>query len=148
MKSERFTGIENNKKRKQEKLKDMTYQIYYSPKGEEKNSRGYTLFDIEYYQKQSDKTKEWYSEIHCLPIVEGIAYFLKDSLNNKDFSFEEFVKESGEIQEIRGLLYERYDNKPKPSTDANHFHYHVFGKILEEKIDKFASKYGLFVNID
>lgn len=126
----------------------MTYQIYYISKGEENNTRGYTLFDIEYYQKQSDKTKDLYSEIHCLPVVEGIAYFLKDVLNSKDFSFEDFVKESGEIQEIRGLLYERYDNKPKPSADANHFHYHVFGKTLEEKIDKFASKYGLFVNID
>ena len=26
----------------------MTYQIYYIPKGEQNNSRGYTLFDIEY----------------------------------------------------------------------------------------------------
>jgi hypothetical protein len=134
----------------------MTYQIYYIPKGEENNSRGYTLFDIEYYQKQSDKikvcyseiTKDWYSEIHCLPVVEGIAYFLKDAFSDKDFIFEDFVKEAGEIQEIRGLLYERYDNKPKPSTDANHFHYHVFGKVLKEKIEKFANKYGLFVNID
>ncbi len=126
----------------------MTYQIYYIPKGEENKSRGYTLFDIEYNQKQSDNTKYWYSEIHCLPVVEGIAYFLKDAFSDKDFIFEDFVKEAGEIQEIRGLLYESYDNKPKPSTDANHFHYHVFGKILDEMIEKFANKYGLFVNID
>jgi hypothetical protein len=126
----------------------MTYQIYYTPKGEENNSRGYTLFDIEYYQKQSDKTKDWYSEISCLPVVEGIAHFLKDSLSNKDFMFENFVKESYEIQEIRGLLYERYDNRPKPSIDADHFHYHIFGKVLKEKIYEFSNKYGLYVNID
>lgn len=53
---------------------------------------GYTLFDIEYYQKQSDRSKDWYSEIDCLPVVEGIAYFLKDSFKNKDFIFEDFVK--------------------------------------------------------
>lgn len=126
----------------------MTYQVYYIPKGEENNSRGCTLFDIEYYKKQSDKTNDWYSEIHCLPVVEGIAYFLKDAFRDKDFSFEDFVKDAGEIQEIRGLLYERCDNKPKPSTEANYFHYHVFRKILEEKIDDFAGKYGLFINID
>ncbi len=126
----------------------MTYQIYYIPKGEQNNSRGYTLFDIEYYQEQSDITKDWYSEIDCLPVVEGIARFLKDELNNKDFMFEEFVKESDEIQEIRGLLYERYDNKPKPSIDAQHFHYHTFGKVLKEKIYEFSNKYGLYVNID
>lgn len=126
----------------------MTYQIYYTPKGEQDNSRGYILFDIEYYQNQSDRSKDWYSEIHCLPVVEGIAYFLKDAFNNKDFIFEDFVKESGEIQEIRGLLHERYDNKPKSLMGAQHFHYHVFGKILKEKIDKFTDKYGLLVNID
>ena len=126
----------------------MTYQIYYIPKGEQNNSRGYTLFDIEYYQKHSNNSKYWYSEISCLPIVEGIAYFLKDVLNNKDFIFEDFAKEADEIQEIRGLLYERYDNKPKSHTDAHNFHYHIFGKVLKEIVDKFADKYGLFVNID
>lgn len=126
----------------------MVYQIYYIPRGEQNNSRGYTLFDIEYYQNQSDITKDWYSEIHCLPMVEGIARFLKDALNNKDFIFEDFVKDADEIQEIRGLLYERYDNKPKPSIDAHHFHYHIFGKVLKEKIYEFSNKYGLYVNID
>ena len=57
----------------------MTYQIYYISKGEKNNNnnRGYTLFDIEYFQKQSDKTKDLYSEIHCLPVVEGIAHLTK-----------------------------------------------------------------------
>lgn len=126
----------------------MTYQIYYIPKGEKDNSRGYTLFDIEYYQKQSESSKDWYSEIDCLPVVEGIAYFLKDAFNNKDFIFEDFVKDADRIQEIRGLLYERYNNKPKSRTDAWHFHYQRFGKVLEDIIGKFADKYGLFVNID
>jgi len=126
----------------------MTYQIYYMPKGEQNNSRGYTLFDIEYYQEHSDESKDWYSEIHCLPIVDGISYFLKEAFTNRDFILEDFVKDADEIQEIRGLLYERYNNKPKSQTDAHHFHYRVFGKILEEKIYKFANKYGLFVNID
>lgn len=126
----------------------MTYQIYYIPKGEQNNSRGYILFDIEYYQKKSDISKDLYSEIKCLPVVEGIAYFIKDSFNNKDFMIEDFVKDADEIQEIRGLLYERYNNKPKSNTDAHHFHYHIFGKALKEIVDKFADKYGLFVNID
>ena len=113
----------------------MTYQIYYIPKGEKNNSRGHTLFDIEYYQEQSDKSKDWYSEIDCLPVVEGIAYFLKDSFKNKDFIFEDFVKDADEIQEIRGLLYERYNNKPQSRIDAHHFHYHIFGKVLKLPIN-------------
>ena len=105
------------------------YQIYYMPKGEQNNSRGYILFDIDYYQKQSNNSKDWFSEIDCLPVVEGIAYFLKDALNNKDFIFEDFVKESDEIQEIRGLLFERYDNKPKSHINASIFSFRTFPNI-------------------
>lgn len=126
----------------------MTYQIYYIPKGEQNNNRAYTLFDIEYYQEQSDRSKDWYSEIDCLPVVEGIAYFLKDSFKNKDFIFEDFVKDADEIQEIRGLLYERYDNKPKPKYEASNFHYKIFGKILEGMLNDFVTKYGLYINRD
>lgn len=129
-------------------MEGMTYKIYYIPKGEQNNSRGYALFDIEYYKEQSINSKDWYSEIDCLPVVEGIAYFLKDAFNDKDFIFEDFVKESDEIQEIRGLLFECYDNKPKSHIDAHHFHYHIFGKVLKEKIDAFCDKYGLHVSID
>ena len=126
----------------------MTYEIYNIQKEKQNNSKSYTLFKIEYYQKQNNNSKNWYSEISCLPIVEGIAYFLKDVLNNKDFIFEDFVKESDEIQEIRGLLYERYNNTAESHIDANHFHYHIFGNVLKEKVDAFCNKYGLYVNID
>lgn len=69
---------------------------------------GYTLFDIEYYKKQSDRSKDWYSEIDCLPVVEGIAYFLKDSFKNKDFIFEDFVKVTYLIfkQKVNKKLYD------------------------------------------
>ena len=126
----------------------MTYQIYYLPKEESEGSRGYTLFDIEYYQKPCEKSGNWYSEISCLPIVEGIALFIKDSVGNKNFDFKEFLRDAHEIQEVRGLLYEYYNNKPRPSDDANDFHYHVFGKALEVMINEFSKKYGLFVNRD
>ena len=126
----------------------MTYQIYYIPKVEKDNGRGHVLFDIEYYLTHSEGSDKLYSELHCLPIVEGISYFLRDAFNRKDFIFEDFVKDSDEIQEIRGLLYESYDNKPKTMDDARQFHYHVFGKTLKDKIEKYADKYGLYINID
>lgn len=44
-----------------------------------------------------------------------------------DFDFEEFIKEGTEIQELRGLLYERFNNKPK---------------------EDFANKYKLYLNKD
>lgn len=118
------------------------------PKGEANCCKDYTMFDMEYYKEPSGKDEEWFSDLHNLPVAEGIAYFLRDNLNDKDFNFEEFVKDAEDISWLRGLLYECYDNKPKTFTEAQHFHYHVFRPVLEEKINAFAKKYGVFVDVD
>lgn len=126
----------------------MTYKIYYIPKDEANCCKDYTMFDIEYYEIPSGKDGEWFSDLLNLPVVTGIACFLRDNLNDKDFNFEEFVKDAEDISWLRGLLHECYDNKPKTSTEAEHFHYHVFRPVLEEKIKAFAKKYGLFIDVD
>lgn len=49
----------------------------------------------------------------------------------------------------KNTLYESdFDNRPKPQREAYLWHYNIFGKSLEEKINKFAKKYGLLVNRD
>lgn len=118
------------------------------PKGKTNYCKDYTMFDMEYYKVPSKKDGEWFSDLSSLPVVTGIAYFLRDKLNDKAFNFEEFIKDAEDMSWLRGLLYECYDNKPKTSTEAEHFHYHVFMPVLEEKINAFANKYGLFVNVD
>lgn len=128
----------------------MTYEIYYLPEDSAKNSRGYTMFDIEYYRKQSVREDdEYFSEISCLTCVEGLTRFLKNKLQeNMDFDIESFIKEATEIQEVRGLLYERFDNTPKEFKISSDFHYHVFGEVLENLLNKFADKYELYINRD
>ena len=116
------------------------------------------MFDIEYYMKKSGYRKDkdgnvvestkWYSELHCLPRVEGIARFLKDKLSEEGFDIETFITDAEVIQEIRGLLYERYHNQPKESDEADEFHYHTFGKALKKKLDEFCEHYNLYLNID
>ena len=123
----------------------MTYQIYFM----QNDDKRHVLFEIEFYRKRAENSFDWISEIHCLPIVKGISNFLKDKLSYNDFVFEEFVNDDKEIQEIRRMLYESdFDNRPKPQREAYLWHYNVFGKSLEEKINKFAKKYGLLVNRD
>ena len=126
----------------------MTYQIYYTPKNS-KDGKRYIMFDIEYYIKASYAKKDyWSSDICCLPRIEGITKFLKDKLNEYKFDCDEFVRCGKEIEEIRGLLHERYDNKPRVYNEACDFHYKGFGKVLEEKIEAFAKKYDLHINRD
>lgn len=127
----------------------MVYQIYYTPKDSKNNDRGNVMFDIEYYLSKSEvKNNYWFSELSCLPCVKGMVSFLKDKRNDENFNYDEFVELAEEIQEIRGLLYERYNNRPKQYDEANEFHYTFFGKILEEKLETFANKYNLFINRD
>ena len=119
------------------------------PKDFTRNSRGYVMFDIEYYREQSQTKDKWFSEIRCLPCVEGLTHFLKDKFNEDiNFDIEEFSNSAIEIQEVRGLLYERFNNTPKENKEANHFHYHVFGETLEKLLNNFADKYGLYINKD
>ena len=75
-----------------------------------------------------------------------ILHYFKGNVYSAVSQIPEFLFE--EIQEIRGLLYERYNNKPKIYDEARVFHYKVFGKILKEKIEAFANKYNLHINID
>ena len=130
----------------------MTYYLGYTPR-DKQNTRGFVMFDIEYYKKQDEKNKEeWYSEICCLPGVDGITMFLKDKFNEPGFDYEQFIKDAYEIQEVRGLLYEHrwngQNNCPKSSKDADNFHYHIFRKVIEKLFDDFTKKYGMWINID
>ena len=130
----------------------MTYYLGYTSK-DKQNTRGFVMFDIEYYQKQSEKNKEeWYSEISCLPCVDGLTWFLKDKFNEPGFDYEQFIKDAYEIQEVRGLLHEHkwegQDNRPKTPKESDNFHYHIFGKVIEKLFDGFAKKYGLWIGRD
>lgn len=127
----------------------MTYQIYYKPENSNENSRGYVMFDIEYYREQSQTKDKWFSEIRCLPCVAGITYFLKDQFHEDiNFDYKKFIEDSFIIQELRGLLYERFNNKPKKDEESREFHYHIFGKVLEKLLNDFANKYKLYINKD
>lgn len=125
----------------------MTYFIGYTPKGEE-DTRGVVMFDIEYYQKESERNKgNWFSELHCLPRVEGLGAFLRDKIQEPDFDYDEFIRQAHDIEEVRGLLWERSDNKARIPKESYEFH-RDFGIDLEKKFGKFAEKYGLWVDID
>lgn len=129
----------------------MVYQIYYKKEGDNTYNREYTLFDIEYYLtylRTDDNVKSWYSELSCVTIVKGIAQFIKESLKDDTFDFDEFVKDATEIQELRGLLYEKHGNKPRELSEARKFHYEQFDKVLDSTIRDFANKYKLNINID
>lgn len=126
----------------------MTYEIYYTPEDAEKGHRGYKVFDIEYYLTYGEDKEKWFSEIHCLPCVEGIARFMKDKLTEEDFDLDGFVTEAKFIQEIRAFLFEKHKNYPKDNIEAEFFHYEIFGNKIKTIFKSFCERYGLELNID
>lgn len=129
----------------------MVYYLKYTPKGQQ-NSRGVVVFDIEYYKERSEDEDLWYSEISCLPCVDGLTIFLKDKFNEPDFDVKQFITDAIKIQEVRGLLYENnwegQSNRPKPAKDADNFHHNIFGKVIEKLFEDFTKKYGMWISRD
>lgn len=128
----------------------MTYQINYL---DEKTNKWFCIFDIEYWEKQSEKNKDlWFSEIHVHHCLDGFSKFLFNEIYKKyednEKKLKEFLNDTREIEELRGYLFERYNNQPKPSKEASNFHYHVFGEALEKILNSYIQRYGLSLNID
>lgn len=134
----------------------------------EEKGRRHVLFDIEYYMTYNSSKKYnrkndgsiqvmddiWFSELNVFPIVDGIVNFTKDMTckscggggeDSNRFDHNTFIEDASEISELRGLLYERFDNSCKTMDAADKFHYDIFQPVLEEKINRFSEKYGLVV---
>ena len=122
----------------------MVYQIYYK-------KREFVLFDIEFYQHKSEheNTKGlWCSEIRVLPWVEGITRFLQSKRHDDDFDYTQFIRDSYEIQELRGWLYEVDGNKYCELDVNNELHYHKRKDYIETIINNFVDFYDLELNVD
>lgn len=119
----------------------MVYQIYYGDK-----RPGETLFDIEYYIKESDQEKgKWMVELHSLSFISGAVHFICNEL--KPELREEFIKDCEELEELRRWIWEMHKNFPRPiqeaSKDQNEWNIYI-----KEKMKTFCNKYGLYLNID
>ena len=111
------------------------------------------LFDIDYYlNKEGDLgqwgDKQWFSEINPISCIDGITRFLKEKFQEPNFDCEDFIKGAHQIEELRGLLYETYNNQPKSYEDAEQFHYNIFGVQLKQILNNFCDKWGFYLNID
>jgi len=116
----------------------------------------YTLFDIEWYMAL-DETKKpnedrWYSEMDVCVCVRGIAKFLKEKLTScsisGNFNLDEFIKDSEQIQELRGWLWETHNNSLCDVDSCEKRHYHVFKPELDAIIKTYCDKYGFSISVD
>lgn len=122
----------------------MVYQIYY---GDKRPSE--VLFDIEYFITHNE-TKEntddnWYVELHSLSFISGAINYIRNVL--KPELVEDFIKDCGELEELRGWVWETHRNHLRTVKEAESDKIE-WGKYIEGKIKSFCDKYGLYLNID
>lgn len=124
----------------------MVYQIYFGDRGMKHN----VLFDIEVYLT-GDGRCNWHSEIHSSAFGSAfINYFKSEDMKAllvNDVVLSNMIEDSKELEELRGWLYERSDNKPIESSLASKRHKNVLAYV-KEKVYAFADKYNLYVNED
>lgn len=96
----------------------MVYQIYFGDRGMKHN----VLFDIEVYLT-GDGRCHWYSEIHSSAFGSAfINYFKSEDMKAllvNDVVLSDMIEDSKELEELRGWLYERSDNRPIESSLAS-----------------------------
>jgi len=122
----------------------MVYQIYYGDK-----RPGETLFDIEYFltfdESKKDTDERWYVELHSTPVLSESVRFVRNIL--KPELVEDFIKDCAELEELRGWIWERHNNRLRTMEDAQKDKTE-WGKYIEERIKTFCDKYGLYLNVD
>lgn len=102
-----------------------------------------SLFDIEYFQKKSDVSGEYYTDIRVLPCAEGLLRFFDSKKDDTNFDKEQFIQDCVTIQELRGLLFEVLVYTIKDAS-----HYGERYKHIRKIIDKFVKKYDVYLNVD
>ena len=119
----------------------MTFEIYW---GEDfTKQRGWTMFDIEYYQKSTDVPGKYSSELKVLPCAEGLLRFYDHKKDDPEFNKEEFIADCVAIQELRGWFFE-----VAVYTIKDESHYGERYKHIKKVIDDFVKKYDVYLNID
>ena len=122
----------------------MVHQIYYAEK-----PYSAVLFDVETYLTKGEYDKElWHSECHVLPCVEGFTRFLQSKRGDEKFNYDEFIDDAKVIQELRGWVFEVNNNRLTPLWGASDRHYNIVVPYIIDVLEKFAKKYGLYINVD
>lgn len=124
----------------------MYYQIYWQGGHLPHN----VLFDIEMYISEDTANKgddyRWFVEIHSDSFADAATAFV---LNRRygEINWDEFMSDCHDLQELRGWLWETHDNHCRPFNEAyedlNKWH-----KVIDNKINVFVNKYGLYLNTD
>ena len=118
----------------------MIYQVYYGDK-----RPGQVLFDIEIYMKPDKGEDLWHVELHSHSFISGAIDFILDNLDKS--KRDEFKKDSEELEELRGWIWERHQNGPRMRHYANS-DMRDWTAYVDAKLRGFCDKYGLHLNID
>lgn len=125
----------------------MVFEIKYITK----DGNEYTLFDIDiwlkprecvYKQGQYHEDDNWHTEIQDSTNSRWIAKFVFEQIHNEE-TLNEFIKDCGKIDWLRGYLHEEHANYWLPKDQAEHVFNHSHLPDIKKVIFDFADKWNL-----
>lgn len=120
----------------------MVYKIY-------GNKAPYSgkMFDIELYLTKNELEEDsWYVELHSISFISGSVEYIKKHLS--DDKIDDFINDCITAEELRGWLWESEDNYCRTKLEAEDFMNKEIRPKLETMINKFITKWGLYLATD
>lgn len=116
------------------------YKIFY---------KEHQIFDIELLLNESDYSGRYYSDLHIMPCIPGVAYYIFENIKTPD-ELKIASARCEQIADMRVILWEdpEYDNSPLPEKEAEDRHNKIVRPRVEENLKNFCKIMGFSMFID
>lgn len=116
------------------------YKIFY---------KEHQVFNIELTLNESEYSGRYYSDLHILPCIPGIAYYIFENVKTPE-ELEITTERCKQIANMRVILWEdpEYDNSPLSEKEAEERHNKIVRPKVEENLKNFCKTMGFSMIAD
>lgn len=106
------------------------YKIFY---------KEHKVFDIELKLNEAEHSGLYYSDLHIMPCIPGVAYYIFENIKTSE-ELEIASARCEQIADMRVILWEdpEYDNSPLSEKEAEYRHYKIVKPRVEENLKNFC----------
>lgn len=116
------------------------YKIFY---------KEHQVFDIELTLNEAEHSGLYYSDLHTMPCIQGVAYYIFENVKTPE-ELKITIAKCEEIADMRVILWEdpAYDNSPLREKAAEDRHYKIVKPRVEENLKNFCKTMGFSMITD
>ena len=116
------------------------YKIFY---------KEHQVFDIELKLNEAEHSGRYYSDLHIMPCIPGVAYYIFENIKTSA-ELEIASARCEQIADMCVILWEdhEYDNSPLPEKAAEERHNKIVRPRVEENLKNFCKTMGFAMFTD